>query len=155
MPPHNVCAFHTGRIYKERSLVSSVFTVTFATRRTKHTNTGAFGYTLYNHTEHKSLKSNCDKIRKDLSSYRVLFLVITPFPKFGQRTYLKFWLCPLSQMPSWSAKFLQTVLSLLQRFLFSLKQHSGKEFHSHSSKGCQFPGAQMTSWHISAKGFLK
>lgn len=108
-PPQCLCISHGKNVQGKISGLSSVFTVTLATRRTKHTNAGAFGYTLYNHTEPKSLRSNCDKIRKDTSSYRVLFLVITRLPKFGQRTYLKFWLCPLSQMPSWSAKFLQTV----------------------------------------------
>ena len=45
------------------------------------------------------------------------------FSKFEQRKYLKFWLCSLNQMPSWSTRFLHTVLSLLQKSLFLLKQH--------------------------------
>lgn len=109
-----------------------------------YTNRKAFVYIMYTHIVHKSLRCTCDKIRKNKFS-QSLFSLITTFPKFGQRTYLKFWLAPTNQLPSQLARFLQKLYCSFRNFCSLGNMSNGKELHSHSPKGWQFPETQTTS----------
>ena len=152
MCPPNICVFHTIRLYKKKPLVSSLslsLLWLLPQEQTLHKHESFYTYT---HIVNKSLRCNCDKSRKNLSSFRVLFLD-HPFLKFEQRTYMKFGVTPINQLPSWLARFLQRVHHSYRNFRSLKHMSNGKELHSHSSKGWQFPETQVTPrWPLTNQG---